>query len=125
MLLAGLNWKQWGLEFFSNKWFWCVVYFFLACILALLKDLRALAKPSQMGNFFIITVSIIVIMCEQSSQLIHSYGICSFGLHIDTKNLMWTTPLDLAKLFGVVCYSLGIAVIGPTSYVLVHTHTHL
>ena len=123
MLLAGLNWKQWGLEFFSNKWFWGVVYFFLACILALLKDLRALAKPSQMGNFFIITVSIIVIMCEQSSQLIHSYGICSFGLHIDTKNLMWTTPLDLAKLFGVVCYSLGIAVIGPTSYVLVHTHT--
>ena len=93
MLLAGLNWKQWGLEFFSNKWFWGVVYFFLACILALLKDLRALAKPSQMGNFFIITVSIIVIMCEQSSQLIHSYGICSFGLHIDTKNLMWTTPL--------------------------------
>jgi len=66
-----------------------------------------------------------IIMCEQSSQLIHSYGICSFGLHIDTKNLMWTTPLDLAKLFGVVCYSLGIAVIGPTSYVLVHTHTHL
>lgn len=61
--------------------------------LALLKDLRALAKPSQMGNFFIITVSIIVIMCEQSSQLIHSYGICSFGLHIDTKNLMWSTPL--------------------------------
>ncbi|KAK8800339.1 hypothetical protein WA171_004972 [Blastocystis sp. BT1] len=106
MLLAGLNWKQWGLEFFSNKWFWGVVYFFLACILALLKDLRALAKPSQMGNFFIITVSIIVII----------YGICSFGLHIDTKNLMWTTPLDLAKLFGVVCYSLGIAVIGPTSY---------
>ena len=38
---------------------------------------------------------------------------------------MWTTPLDLAKLFGVVCYSLGIAVIGPTSYVYLELNLHL
>lgn len=62
VLLSGLQWKEWGLPFFSQKWFWGVVYFFLACFLALLKDLRALAKPSQMGNIFIISVSLIVIV---------------------------------------------------------------
>lgn len=38
---------------------------------------------------------------------------------------MWSSPLDLAKLFGVVCYSLGIAVIGPTSYVRLLSHSHV
>ena len=45
-----------------------------------------------------------------------SYGIAKYGLHVDHDHLLWSTPLDLAKLFGVICYSLGIAVIGPTSY---------
>lgn len=62
MLLSGMNWKEWGMEFFAQKWVWAVIYFFLACILALLKDLRALALPSMMGNIFIISVSVIVIM---------------------------------------------------------------
>ena len=39
-----------------------------------------------------------------------------YGLHIDHSHLLWNTPLDLAKLVGVICYSLGVAVIGPTSY---------
>ena len=51
-----------------------------------------------------------------------SYGLCVFGVHVETKQMMWDTPLDPAKLFGVVCYSLGIAVIGPTSYVGICLH---
>lgn len=35
---------------------------------------------------------------------------------MDHDHLLWSTPLDLAKLFGVICYSLGIVVIAPTSY---------
>ena len=74
MLLSGLPWKEWGMEFFAQKWVWAVVYFVFACILALLKDLRALALPSLMGNIFIISVSVIVIMYDNITyaQYIHS-----------------------------------------------------
>lgn len=51
------------------------------------------------------------------SFLTSSFGIWKYGLQIDKEHLLWNTPLDLAKLFGVICYSLGVAVIGPTSYV--------
>ena len=62
------------MEFFAQKWVWAVVYFVFACILALLKDLRALALPSLMGNIFIISVSVIVIMYDNITyaQYIHS-----------------------------------------------------
>ena len=69
MLLSGLPWKEWGMEFFAQKWVWAVVYFVFACILALLKDLHALALPSLMGNIFIISVSIIVIMYDSIAYL--------------------------------------------------------
>ena len=68
------------------------------------------------GNIFIISVSLIVIMSYSPLPLARSYGICRYGLHINHDHLLWNTPLDLAKLFGVICYSLGVAVIGPTSY---------
>lgn len=68
------------------------------------------------GNIFIISVSLIVIMSFSPSPITRSYGICRYGLHINHDHLLWNTPLDLAKLFGVICYSLGVAVIGPTSY---------
>ena len=99
-------------------WFWGIVYCVLAIPLALLKNLKALAVPSMMGNIFIVTVSLIVIMFGSiSSSLTPSFGIWKYGLQIDKEHLLWNTPLDLAKLFGVICYSLGVAVIGPTSYV--------
>lgn len=102
-LLSGLVSND---SIFSKMWFWGIVYCVLAIPLALLKNLKALAVPSMMGNIFIVTVSLIVII----------FGIWKYGLQIDKEHLLWNTPLDLAKLFGVICYSLGVAVIGPTSY---------
>lgn len=68
---------------------------------------RALSKPSMFGNIFIISVSLIVIMSFSPPPLTRSYGICHYGLHINHDHLLWNTPLDLAKLFGVICYSAG------------------
>ena len=93
------------------------MYCIIAIPLSLQKNLKVLAVPSMMGNIFIVTVSLIVIMFLPSLVLNPSFGIWKYGLHIDSNHLLWNTPLDLAKLFGVICYSLGVAVIGPTSYV--------
>lgn len=113
-LLSGLVSND---SIFSKMWFWGIVYCVLAIPLALLKNLKALAVPSMMGNIFIVTVSLIVIMFVFPFSLTCSFGIWKYGLQIDKEHLLWNTPLDLAKLFGVICYSLGVAVIGPTSYV--------
>ena len=115
-LLSGLVSND---SIFSKMWFWGIVYCVLAIPLALLKNLKVLAVPSMMGNIFIVTVSLIVIMFAFCffSPLMSSFGIWKYGLQIDKEHLLWNTPLDLAKLFGVICYSLGVAVIGPTSYV--------
>ncbi|KAK8805875.1 hypothetical protein WA158_002531 [Blastocystis sp. Blastoise] len=113
-LLSGFDWESMGLSFLSNSIVWAVIFFIIACPLSLIHSLSSLGIVSQIGNV-VLALSVIIVII---------YGGVTYGFHYD--NAMWLprNPLSIANIFGVLCFSLGVAFIGASSHASMAKKTH-
>ena len=106
-MLSDLQWESFHFSLGKNTLFWTIAFGVCIYPLVLLRTMSAISFASQAGNFILIFVMICVIL----------YGI----LHNKpsfTVSMLWPNDyLEIANMFGVICFSMGVAFVSLTSRV--------
>lgn len=108
-MITGLPWDQWNCPILKQTWIWTVAFGVCIYPLVLLRSMSSISFASQAGNYVLIAVLIIVI----------TYGAIYNHFHIDVSMLWPRKYLEIADMFGVICFSMGVAFIGLSSRVCV------
>lgn len=91
----------------KQTWIWTVAFGICIYPLVLLRSMSSISFASQAGNYVLIAVLIIVI----------TYGAIYNHFHIDASMLWPRKYFEIADMFGVICFSMGVAFIGLSSRV--------
>ncbi|KNB43017.1 hypothetical protein JH06_3237 [Blastocystis sp. subtype 4] len=104
-MLANLPWIIWKFPLGKFTWFWTLIFGVLILPLVLLRSMGSISFASQAGNYILILVMIIVIVYGA----IHNKP--SFALR-----MLWPQDImGIANMFGVICFSMGVAFVGLSS----------
>ena len=106
-LITGLPWEQWHIPILHEKWVWTIIFAVFIYPLVLLRSMSSISFASQAGNYVLIAVLIIVL----------TYGAIYNPFKIDVSMLWPRKYYEIADMFGVICFSMGVAFIGLSSRV--------
>lgn len=116
-MIAGLPWADWHFPLGNSNYFWTGLFALCIYPIVLLRSMRhafrasftpsSISFASQAGNYILILVMIVVIL----------YGILYNKPSIELAMLWPRKYMEIANMFGVICFSMGVAFVGLSSRV--------
>ena len=107
-MLADLQWETFKFSLGKSTLFWTVVFGVCIFPLVLLRTMGAISFASQAGNYILLFVMVCVIL----------YGILSNKPSFSVSMLWPSDYLEIANMFGVICFSMGVAFVSLSSRVI-------
>lgn len=106
-MLSGLPWDLVHFSYGKNTLFWTLIFGVCIYPLVLLRTMGSISFASQAGNYILMGVMIIVIL----------YGILTYKPSF-TVSMLWPSDyIEIANMFGVICFSMGVAFVCLSSRV--------
>ena len=116
-MIAGLPWSDWHCPLGNNVLVWTGLFALCIYPIVLLRSMRcafarnltrsSISFASQAGNYILIAVMVVVII----------YGILYNKPSLDLSMLWPRKYMEIANMFGVICFSMGVAFVGLSSRV--------
>lgn len=106
-MLSDLHWELLGFSWGKKILFWTVLFGVCIYPLVLLRTMSAISFASQAGNFILLFVMCCVIL----------YGILHNKPSFSVSMLWPSDYLEIANMFGVICFSMGVAFVSLSSRV--------
>ncbi|KAK8816748.1 hypothetical protein WA577_002146 [Blastocystis sp. JDR] len=104
-MIAGLPWSDWHFPLGNNVLFWTGLFALCIYPIVLLRSMSSISFASQAGNYILIAVMVVVII----------YGILYNKPSLDLSMLWPRKYMEIANMFGVICFSMGVAFVGLSS----------
>ena len=106
-MLSDPHWEVFNFKWGKNILFWTIAFGVCIYPLVLLRTMSAISFASQAGNYILLFVMVCVIL----------YGILHNKPSFAVAMLWPSDYLEIANMFGVICFSMGVAFVSLSSRV--------